>query len=88
MNNTQLRFLIITKQYIKDLIVEELTKTDVKKLIDDAIDKSEKRILRQLPKELEKELQDALKSKEIKSLSSKSIYGCCIFNGAYSINPI
>jgi len=64
--NNYLQTMIITKQYIKALILEELTKTDVKKMVDDAIDKSEKRILRQLPKEVEKELEKALKSKEIK----------------------
>ena len=34
--------MIITKQFVKELILEELTKADVKKMIDAAIDKSEK----------------------------------------------
>ena len=57
----------ITKQYVKELILEELTKTDVKKLIDDAIEKKEKELRRELPKELKKELEDMLKSKDIKT---------------------
>ena len=64
--NNYLQTMIITKQYIKDLVLEELTKTDVKKLIDDAIEKKEKELKRELPKELEKELEKALKSKDVK----------------------
>jgi len=44
----------ITKQYVKTLILEELTKTDVKKLIDDALDKKEKELRKELPKAVEK----------------------------------
>ena len=58
--------MIITKQYVKNLILEELTKADVKKMIDDAIDKKEKEALRKLPKEVEKELDKALKSQKSK----------------------
>jgi hypothetical protein len=58
--------MIITKQYVKNLILEELTKADVKKMIDDAIDKKEKEALRKLPKEVEKELDKALKKPEVK----------------------
>ena len=37
--------MIITKQFVKELILEELTKADVKKMIDAAIKKSEKKEL-------------------------------------------
>jgi hypothetical protein len=57
----------ITKQYVIDLILEELTKTDVKKLIDDAIEKKEKQLKRELPKQLKDELEKALKSVDVKS---------------------
>jgi len=57
----------ITKQYVKELILEELTKADVKKLVDDAIEKNEKHAARELPKEIEKELQKMIKSKDVKA---------------------
>ena len=54
----------ITKKYVKQLIVEELTKSDVKELVDAAI---QKQLKHELPKALKKELEKSLKSKEIKS---------------------
>jgi hypothetical protein len=69
--------MIITKQYVKELILEELTKADVKKMIDDAVDKSEKRnrkefekkelTITDVRKEVDKVLKKMLKSKEVKS---------------------
>jgi len=66
----------ITKQYVKELILEELTKADVKKMIDVAIDKSEKKFYREFPKEeltaadvkkqIEKEFEKLLKAKDTK----------------------
>ena len=56
----------ITKQYIKELIYEELTKADVRELIDVAIEKKELQLKKQLPKELKKELEKAMKSKDVK----------------------
>ena len=58
--------MIITKQYVKDLILEELTKAEGKKMIDDAIDKKEKEALRKLPKEVEKEVDIVLKKPDVK----------------------
>jgi hypothetical protein len=54
----------ITKQYVKELILEELTKSDVKDIVDATI---EKRLKKELPKAVKEELEKALKSKEIKS---------------------
>jgi|TARA_R110000824_G_scaffold247228_1_gene436347 uncharacterized membrane protein YheB (UPF0754 family) len=54
----------ITKQYVKQLIFEELTKTDVKELVDDAIDK---KLKRDLPAAVKDELEKALKGKDLKS---------------------
>lgn len=54
----------ITKQYVKALILEEMTKTEVKELVDDAI---EKKLKKELPKALKTELEKSLKSKEIKA---------------------
>ena len=51
----------ITKQYIKELIYEELTKADVRELIDVAIEKKELQLKKQLPKELKKELEKVIK---------------------------
>ena len=53
-----------TKQYVKELIVEELTKTEVKPMGDDAVSKQLKK---ELPKAVEKELEKMLKSKDIKA---------------------
>ena len=54
----------ITKQYVTELILEELTKSDVKAIVDKAI---ERQLKKELPSALKKELEKALKSKEIKS---------------------
>ena len=54
----------ITKQYVTELILEELTKSDVKDIVDAAI---EKQLKKELPKAAKKELEKALKAKEIKS---------------------
>jgi hypothetical protein len=54
----------ISKAYVKDLILEEFTKADIKDIVDDAI---EKKMKSELPKALKTELEKALKSKEIKS---------------------
>ncbi len=54
----------ITKQYVTELILEELTKSDVKDIVDAAI---EKQLKRELPKAVKEELEKALKAKEIKS---------------------
>tara|TARA_R100000234_G_scaffold119074_1_gene101059 strand:- start:1218 stop:1478 length:261 start_codon:yes stop_codon:yes gene_type:complete len=55
--------MIITKQYVKEIILEELTKSDVKDIVDAAI---QKHFRHELPKAVEKELEKMLKSKEIK----------------------
>ena len=54
----------ITKQYIKKLIVEEMSKSEIKDLVDSAV---EKQIKHELPNAVEKELQKMLKSKDIKA---------------------
>tara|TARA_R110000744_G_scaffold333519_1_gene438942 strand:- start:248 stop:508 length:261 start_codon:yes stop_codon:yes gene_type:complete len=54
----------ITKQYVKELILEELTKTEIKDIVDAAI---EKQIKKELPAVLKKELEKALKSKETRA---------------------
>ena len=54
----------ITKPYVKALILEEMTKAEVKELVDDAI---EKKLKKELPKALKTELEKSLKSKEIKA---------------------
>ena len=54
----------ITKPYVKSLILEELTKTEVKDMVDSAI---EKQLKKELPTAVEKELEKMLKSKNIKS---------------------
>jgi uncharacterized membrane protein YheB (UPF0754 family) len=69
--------MIITKQFVKELILEELTKADVKKMIDDAVEKSEKRNRKEFEKkelsmadvrkEVDKMLEKMLKSKDTKS---------------------
>ncbi len=69
--------MIITKQYVKELILEELTKADVKKMIDSAIEKSDKRNRKEFEKkelttadvrkEVDKTLEKMLKSKDVKS---------------------
>ena len=56
--------MIITKQYVKELIVEELTKTEVGDIVDKAI---AKQFRHELPKMVAKELDKMLKSKDIKS---------------------
>ena len=56
--------MIITKQYVKELIVEELTKSDVKDIVDKAM---AKQFRHELPKLVAKELEKMLKSKDIKS---------------------
>jgi len=53
----------ITKQYVKKLIVEELTKSEVKDLVDAAV---KKQLKHELPKAVKKELEKILKSKEVK----------------------
>tara|TARA_R110002020_G_scaffold75005_2_gene191289 strand:+ start:8 stop:2191 length:2184 start_codon:yes stop_codon:yes gene_type:complete len=53
----------ISKDYVKDLILEEFTKSDIKDIVDDAI---EKQFKKELPSILKKELEKALKSKETK----------------------
>ena len=59
--------MIITKQFVKELILEELTKADVKKMIDAAIKKSEKKELTiaDVRKEVDKTLEKMLKSKDV-----------------------
>lgn len=54
----------ITKQYVKNLIVEELTKAEVRTVVDDAI---QKQLKKELPKVVKNELEKMLKSKEIKA---------------------
>ena len=54
----------ITKQYVKELILEELSKQDVKDIVDAEV---AKQLKHELPKALKKELEKSLKSKEIKS---------------------
>ena len=51
----------ITKQYVTELILEELTKSDVKDIVDAAI---EKQLKKELPKAVKEELEKALKAKE------------------------
>jgi len=54
----------ITKQYVTELILEELSKSDVKDIVDAAI---EKQLKKELPKAVKEELEKALKAKQIKS---------------------
>jgi len=58
-----LQMMKITKPYIRSLIVEEMTKSEISDLVDAAI---EKQLKKELPKAVEKELEKALKSKEVK----------------------
>jgi hypothetical protein len=53
----------LTKEYIKNLILEEITKSDVKDIVNKEV---EKQLRHELPKAVEKELGKMLKSKEIK----------------------
>lgn len=54
----------ITKTHIKSLILEEMTKAEVKDLVDAAVGKQ---IKKELPDILKKELEKTLKSKETKA---------------------
>jgi len=54
----------LTKQYVKELILEEMTKQEIKDLVSDTV---EKQIKRELPGAVKDELEKALKGKEIKS---------------------
>ncbi len=51
--------MIITKQYVKQLIKEELTKTEVRDIVDKAI---AKQFRHELPKIVKKELVKMLRS--------------------------
>ena len=53
----------LTKEYIKNLILEEMTKSDVKDIVSKEV---EKQLRHDVPKAVEKELEKMLKSKEIK----------------------
>jgi uncharacterized membrane protein YheB (UPF0754 family) len=54
----------ITKQLIKTLILEEMTKKEIETMVDKAI---AKQLKKELPTAIEKELADALKSKDVKA---------------------
>ncbi len=54
----------ITKLYVKNLITEELTKAEVRTVVDDAI---QKQLKKELPKVVKNELEKMLKSKDIKA---------------------
>ena len=54
----------VSKQRLKQLILEELNKQDVKDIVDTAV---EKQLKHELPKVLKKELEKMLKSKDVKS---------------------
>ena len=54
----------ITKLYVKNLITEELTKAEVRTVVDDAI---QKQLNKELPKVVKNELEHMLKSKVIKA---------------------
>jgi hypothetical protein len=54
----------VTKQYLNKLIIEELTKSDVRDIIDAEF---KKQLKRNLPDILEDELKKALKKKQIKA---------------------
>ena len=56
--------MIITKQYVKELITEELSKAEVKTVVDDEI---RKQLKKEMPGVVKKELEKMLKSKDIKS---------------------
>lgn len=56
--------MIITKQYVKALITEELSKAEVKTVVDDEI---RKQIKKELPDIVKKELEKMLKSKDVKA---------------------
>jgi|TARA_A100000172_G_C2988695_1_gene92007 uncharacterized membrane protein YheB (UPF0754 family) len=54
----------ITKQHVKALILEELTKADVRSVVDDQI---KKQLKKELPAVVKSELEKMLKSKGIKA---------------------
>tara|TARA_A100001515_G_scaffold138594_1_gene132315 strand:- start:437 stop:697 length:261 start_codon:yes stop_codon:yes gene_type:complete len=54
----------ITKLYVRNLITEELTKAEVRTVVDDAI---QKQLKKELPKVVKNELEKMLKSKDIKA---------------------
>jgi uncharacterized membrane protein YheB (UPF0754 family) len=54
----------LTKEYIKNLILEEMTKSDVKDIVSKEV---EKQLRHDVPKAVEKELGKMLKSKDIKA---------------------
>ena len=56
--------MIITKQYVKELITEELSKAEVKTVVDDEI---RKQLKKEMPGVVKKELEKMLKSKEVKA---------------------
>ena len=56
--------MIITKQYVKELITEELSKAEVKTVVDDDI---RKQLKKEMPGVVKKELEKMFKSKEIKA---------------------
>jgi uncharacterized membrane protein YheB (UPF0754 family) len=53
----------LTKQYVKELILEEMTKQEIKDLVSDTV---EKQIKRELPGAVKDELAKALKGKDVK----------------------
>ena len=56
--------MIITKQYVKELITEELSKAEVRTVVDDEI---RKQLKKEMPGVVKKELEKMLKSKEVKA---------------------
>jgi len=56
--------MIITKQYVKELITEELSKAEVRTVVDDEL---RKQLKKELPGVVKKELEKMLKSNDIKS---------------------
>jgi len=54
----------ITKQYVKQLILEEMTRSEVRDLVEDEI---QKRIKKELPVVVKKELEKMLKTKAVKA---------------------
>jgi len=82
----------ITKTYVKSLILEELSKSDVKDLVDAAVTKQLKK---ELPAMLKKELEQTLKSKstkadigEIAKKVIKKLYKDLSFHHPYIIDRI
>ena len=82
----------ITKIYVKNLITEELTKAEVRTVVDDAI---QKQLKKELPKVVKNELEIMLKSKDIKADIGeiakkviKKLYKDLSFHNPYIIDRI